>query len=391
MRRLFLVLGGIAIAAALLISMSLNYLFGSSLGQTPARQYLFGGISVVADIWKGLGPIYIYALWHRKRPSAAIAGSLVWIACFAYAVTSALGLAVNDRMTLTGGREALQSSYLAAQSELTGKQARRDQLAVHRTSGEVEAAIAVALAQPVRSGERLRGTVGTVSDSCLKVGWRTADACAAIASLKQELAIARVAAGLEEAIAGLRLKVDRLRERGGALNADPQAEFLSKLSRRWLSPSDIGLGLILLLAAVLELVSAFGPVILAAYAQTIAKLVPADIDFPCIARSPSRPGRPTGLTSDDRTVGQVLDYMAERIEPARNAVGLGADDLVADYQAWCRGAGLDALEPEVVISEFDEARHEHRLADQIGKFGRRYYGIQFVTRKVAKLAGKGKG
>jgi dihydroorotase len=82
--------------------------------------------------------------------------------------------------------------------------------------------------------------------------------------------------------------------------------------------------------------------------------------------------------------------MAERIEPAETAVGLGADELIADYQAWCCDAGTSALAPEAFISYFDEARHEHRLADHIGKFGRRYYGIRVVTKKVEKLAGKSK-
>lgn len=97
MRRLFLVVGGLAVAASLLISMSFNYLFGSSLGQTSERRYLFGGISVVADLWKGLGPIYIFAVWRQRHRVAAMAGSLVWFACFIYAATSALGLAVGDR------------------------------------------------------------------------------------------------------------------------------------------------------------------------------------------------------------------------------------------------------------------------------------------------------
>ena len=67
MRWLFLIIGGIATAAMLLISMWLNFLFGSSLGQTPEKALVFGCVSVISDAWKGLGPIFILALYRAKR------------------------------------------------------------------------------------------------------------------------------------------------------------------------------------------------------------------------------------------------------------------------------------------------------------------------------------
>jgi hypothetical protein len=63
MRWLFLISGGIATAAMLLISMRLNFLFGSSLGQTPEKALVFGCVSVISDAWKGLGPVFILALY----------------------------------------------------------------------------------------------------------------------------------------------------------------------------------------------------------------------------------------------------------------------------------------------------------------------------------------
>lgn len=51
--------GGIDTAGMLLISMRLNFLFGFSLGQTPEKAWVFGGVSVISDAWKGLGPIFI--------------------------------------------------------------------------------------------------------------------------------------------------------------------------------------------------------------------------------------------------------------------------------------------------------------------------------------------
>jgi len=86
MRWLFLFCGAVATAAMIGISMRLNFLFGAALGQTAEKALVFGGVSVIADAWKGLGPIFIWTLLRDRRiPSAAIA-SLVWFACFLFSV-----------------------------------------------------------------------------------------------------------------------------------------------------------------------------------------------------------------------------------------------------------------------------------------------------------------
>jgi hypothetical protein len=60
---------------------------------------------------------------------------------------------------------------------------------------QVEAAIAAVLAKPIVTSERIRGTVGSLSGNCTKVETRTAEACASVASLRQELAAAFDALG----------------------------------------------------------------------------------------------------------------------------------------------------------------------------------------------------
>src|SRR5271167_5013790 len=118
MRWLFLIIGGIATAAMLLISMRLNFLFGFSLGQTPEKAWVFGCVSVISDAWKGLGPVLILALLRERRwPSAAAAAS-IWIVCFIYSVASALGVAIEDRAARTGGRQTLQMNYADVEAEI---------------------------------------------------------------------------------------------------------------------------------------------------------------------------------------------------------------------------------------------------------------------------------
>ena len=108
MRWLFLMIGGVATAAMLLISMRLNFLFGYSLGQTPEKALVFGCVSVISDAWKGLGPIFILALYRAKRRWSVAGAAAIWIVCFSYSISSALGVAIEDRSSRTGSRETIR-------------------------------------------------------------------------------------------------------------------------------------------------------------------------------------------------------------------------------------------------------------------------------------------
>ena len=58
MRLVFIIGGAVATTGMLIISMWLNYLFGSGLGQTPTRAVVFGCVSVLIDAWKGIWADY---------------------------------------------------------------------------------------------------------------------------------------------------------------------------------------------------------------------------------------------------------------------------------------------------------------------------------------------
>src|ERR1700694_4819362 len=98
MRYLLLMCGWLATAATIAISMRLNFLFGAALGQTTDKALVFGCVSVIADAWKGIAPLFICALLRERRIPSAAAASIVWLACFLFAVSSALGIAIQDRM-----------------------------------------------------------------------------------------------------------------------------------------------------------------------------------------------------------------------------------------------------------------------------------------------------
>ena len=66
MRWLFLIIGGVATAAMLGISMRVNLIVGYSLGQMLERAEVFGWVSIISDLWKAPGPIFFYRPLSRK-------------------------------------------------------------------------------------------------------------------------------------------------------------------------------------------------------------------------------------------------------------------------------------------------------------------------------------
>ena len=147
MRWVLLIIGGIATAAMLGISMRLNFLFGYSLGQTPEKAQVFGWVSVISDAWKGLGPIFVLALFRARRGWSAAGAASIWSVCFIYSVTSALGVAVEDRSNRTGSRETIVMNYDETVTEAKRIEQKRKGLRAHRPAAELEAAINALLLQ----------------------------------------------------------------------------------------------------------------------------------------------------------------------------------------------------------------------------------------------------
>jgi len=187
MRWFFVCAGGLATAAMLYISMRVNFSFGYSLGQTPERAEVFGSVSVISDLWKALSPIFIVALFRAKRKWATIAASAIWAACFLYSVTSAVGAAIEDRSSRTGNRDTIVMNYDEFTADVKRLEEKRNSLRAHRPAPIVEAAIDALLMRPVESYRRTPSTVGEASANCQRPDQRTAEACAEVAHLREEL------------------------------------------------------------------------------------------------------------------------------------------------------------------------------------------------------------
>ncbi|MGH7486977.1 MAG: hypothetical protein ACREMY_15450, partial [bacterium] len=101
----------VAIAASVGITMRLNYLFVVSMVEDAEKKLLVGWGTVIADLWKACGLIFVPLLWRWKQHATALAASLVWGLCFVWAVASLLGSVAQERMATTGGRETIHATY----------------------------------------------------------------------------------------------------------------------------------------------------------------------------------------------------------------------------------------------------------------------------------------
>jgi hypothetical protein len=368
---------GLATAAMFLVSMRGNYLFGYEIGQTPEKRQLFAWANVAADIWKAFGLIALTVLWRNRHKRMALIGGVAWFVCLLSGVNSAIGVYVQDRMVVTGLREAKHATYKDAEKELAELEQKLKGLASHGSTGQIEAAIAAVLTAPVIIDERVRGTIGQRSADCMKIDARTAEACSRVATLREELAAAKERKQLEPRIAALRGQLVEMREVGAAGASDPIGEFYAWATRGLLSVRDVGFGFPLFFALLIEVVSAFGPITIARYAELTRELLAKpDIGvMPAVAGH----GRPKPALAVEDKAARVVEWMAARAVPTADASAVSVEALHADYQSWSTQRGMVTMTLEVFADTFDRVREMPELAGKIRKFGNRYYGIRLVT------------
>ena len=368
---------GLATAAMFLVSMRGNYLFGYEIGQTPEKRQLFAWANVAADVWKAFGLIALTVLWRNRHRRMALIGGVAWLVCLLSGVNSAIGVYVQDRMGVTGSREAKHATFKDAEKELRELEDKLKRLPPHRSSGQVQADISVLLNTPVVIDERVRGTVSQRSNNCTKIDTRTADTCAKIGALGQELAVATERQTLEPRIATLRLKLAQMRERGASDVPDPVGEFYAWATRGLLSVRDVSFGFPLFFALLIEVVSAFGPITIARYAE-ITREPPGKPDI-VVMPAMAGHGRARPALTIEHKAGHVVEWMAARAVPAPDASAVSIEVLHADYQGWSGENRLPAMSVQAFSNEFDRLRDMPELAGKIRKFGSRYYGIRLVT------------
>jgi len=371
---------GLATGAMFFVSMRGNYLFGYGIGQTPEKRELFAWANVAADVWKAFGLIVLTALWRNRHKRMALIGGIAWFVCLLSGINSAIGVYVQDRSAVTGSRQAEHATYKSAEKELAEVEAKLQGLRPHRSTGQVDAAIVAILKTPVVIDERVRGTVADRSANCTKIDSRTAEACGKVAVLGEELAAAKEAKALEVRLTRLRQQVSDLRERGVSVAPDPVGEFYAWATRGLVSVRDVGFGFPLFFALLIEVVSAFGPITIARYAELTRPAVaePDNPSLPVPAVAGHGRLRPAAALSLHLDEGRVVAWMAERATPSPDAGAVTIEELHDDFQVWCVTYALRGLRVSDFAEEFDRVREMPELAGKIRKFGNRYYGMTLV-------------
>jgi hypothetical protein len=226
---------------------------------------------------------------------------------------------------------------------------------------------------------------GLLSNNCTKHDARTANACADVAQLHTDRARVIETTRLEERAAELRRTIHSLRSHGGASAPDPVGEFWAWLTRGFFSVKDVGFGLPLAFAVMIEMVSAFGPLGIVAYAEATRATTGRDVSRH-VAKDHDMSG-PSATISDSVAkrdgVAAVVSYIAERTEPTESAAGIGVEELFADYLAWCMQGRIATLRFKDFTRIFDELRSSPELEGKIKKFGRRYFGIALAPTRGA--------
>lgn len=369
-RWLVILVLGAATTAMIAVSLRANFLFGYGLGHTDEKGQVFGWANVAADLWKVTGLIVITSLWRAQKKRSALMLLPVWLLCLLWGLVGAIGVYAQDRSAVIGGREAKAAAYNDVERELREIDGKVGRLGRPRTVMQVDATIASVLARPVMAGERILGTVGKLSANCAKEMRATAEACLEVASLREERAAGEEEERLETRTTELRNLLTTLRDAGGALPADPVSELLAWLSRGQLQVRDIAFGFPLAFALLIEIVSAFGPAGIVAYAEATRRTDVAP------QRDMTRSGELVPAVARLGEQGRVVTWMSERTEPTVSTSAIALDALHADYEVWCMGKSVVAAPLEVFGDEFDRVRDVPELAGKIRKFGSRYYGIR---------------
>lgn len=379
-----LVWGGTIFASA-----SMNYLAGQQFGHTPSEARVFALLGLSADVWKAIGPIFILTLWRARRPVPAGLAAFVWIFCFIFAVSAALGLAARNRSAVIGEQQDLRLAYQDIESELAAVEKERSAFGVVPPPAEKEAAIAAALARALPGG-----TVGSLSENCSRDLARTRSACATIAILRQDLEKSKEAAALDERVSNLRQKRDDYRAKGARRDADLQSRLIASLSGGLIPADDVSLILILVLVTMVELVSAFAPVIVHEFVQSARAGTSGAGERsrlsgrPCTAKRKPPSIELKAILPEE---GDVLEYLAERVVPDSDARVL-VDDVIGDYLGWCAQRGKRSLAEAEFVKRLNRIG-ERELEGKIFREGDEYRGFKLrshlsLPREPRRIGGR---
>src|SRR5919108_608150 len=117
--------GGIAVAAFIVVSTVRAARFGWSVGATDYYRVLYAGAGGSAHVIKASLPLMILSAWQARQYARGAAGVALFVAVSTYSITSSFGLAAIQRADKIGEHAAVATVYKDRRADLDRLMAER--------------------------------------------------------------------------------------------------------------------------------------------------------------------------------------------------------------------------------------------------------------------------
>ncbi len=230
--------------ACMAASMTANVKFGLMVAGKEWSPEVLGAATAASDVFKSITPIAGLYFLFRRWYWPAVASLLMLVVTVGYSTIAAIGFAAVTRAHYSDGRVGVAIQAKGTTADLDNLRKKRSFLPEARPVGAVENAIEAAKIE----------RAWTASNGCKDVEKWSRAFCTRYLGLQSELASAKEWQAVNADIAAAEAKL----ENGGGYvsDPDPQAKQLAKLTG--MDREAVTTGLVLLMAALLEVGSSFG-------------------------------------------------------------------------------------------------------------------------------------
>ena len=193
MNRSWTVVGYFGAAVLSAVSLIANLRYGLSLARHPLDQATYAGASVAIDLLKALLPLVALRLWGSRHRLVAIASAILWLGCLSWSLSNAIGFSLATRAEVNAERGTEKVAHAGWVTTVDRAERQLSALGNARPVAVVKADLAAANVPASVWARTKECTAITLPESYA--------ACAAVVSLRRELAVAEVAERLEQSLA----------------------------------------------------------------------------------------------------------------------------------------------------------------------------------------------
>lgn len=380
MRHALGVLGVLAAGVLILVSATMNWRFGISLGRTEMDGQIYGAASAAADCFKALIPFFLFAAVKNKMWSQALAAAILGVVVTAYSLTSSLGHAALNRFDTAGNRAAEAQAYKDLRADLKRAQDQLSWVPQHRpaaaVAGELEA---------MKSQRAWTSTKGC-TDATIK---SSRNFCQSFFGLTAEMESGKQAEQLESRIREIQGKLEKTDSLSVMGQADPQAAVLAKISG--LEMEQVQMAMTMFIALLLEVGSMFGMYVAFSQWRLYDRVAPsapsmATMETGTAAAAVAAPEavalrKPRSGANDNRTLPaqpqkllvpetDVQRFYKESVD-SQDGHTVSATSLYEAYCVWCEERQKEPL----ALPTFGREIAEFGIQKVKKKDGVRYVGI----------------